>query len=364
MAQEGTVTPTDDKPAPERINALSDLAHEFDRLRRRAARPGQLQLSVRDLATRAGMAPSSLHPYLRGHRLCPADTYEQVLRALGVTNDQLRPWLDAWERIADAATAQPGTRDAASQSAERQADEYAATAGVTFAEPSRSLGYTKETLYRLVSASPNPDTRLGFITGSIRRVRCADIWINPENTDMRMPRFEEYSVSAIIRYEGALRDNAGRVVDDRIADELERKVAGLRPVVAGAAITTGSGELAKTHGVRHIIHVAAVHGEPGSGYRQILDIGRCVTNALAEAETLNGDIEPFTILFPALGTGVGGATPEPTVKTMVTAAVDFLSAAHRPRIGKILLLAYAARDLTACEAVLDADPRLTRASES
>ena len=85
---------------PGRIQTSADLIRELDVLRRRAAGPGQVRLSVREIAKRSGKAPSTLDLYLRGQRLCPEDTFEEVLRALGVRNDQLGPWLDAWERVA------------------------------------------------------------------------------------------------------------------------------------------------------------------------------------------------------------------------------------------------------------------------
>src|SRR6185369_11172535 len=134
----------------------------------------------------------------------------------------------------------------------------------------------------------------------------------------------EHSVSAIIRFQGAVHDETGRVVDDRIADELALKVAGRTPVAAGAALTTGPGELARRHGVHNVIHVAAVQGEPGEGYRPIADIGRCVTNALAEAERLATDGPARSILFPLLGTGQAGGPVEPTARAIAGAALDHL----------------------------------------
>src|SRR5687767_6683895 len=83
---------TDMQPDPGLINTLDDLARALTRLRRRAARQGQVQLSVRDIARRTGRPSSTLDPYLRGQRLVPNDVYEDVLRALGVRSDQLRPW--------------------------------------------------------------------------------------------------------------------------------------------------------------------------------------------------------------------------------------------------------------------------------
>src|SRR5262249_50445112 len=103
--------------------------------------------------------------------------------------------------------------------------------------------------------------RLGIVIGDIRHVSHVDIWVNSENTDMRMARHTDYSISAIIRYDGAKRDDEGRVVEDLIADELERKVAGRRPVAPATVLATGSGMLAESNGVRLVLHIAAVQGE-------------------------------------------------------------------------------------------------------
>src|SRR4051794_10847350 len=99
-------------PDPAGVHTLEDLVAAFTRLRRRAARKGQVRLSVRDIATRTGRASSTLDPYLRGARLCPADVYEEILRALGVGTDELGPWLDAWERIADSRSTAPAAAPA------------------------------------------------------------------------------------------------------------------------------------------------------------------------------------------------------------------------------------------------------------
>jgi O-acetyl-ADP-ribose deacetylase (regulator of RNase III) len=111
--------------------------------------------------------------------------------------------------------------------------------------------------------------------------------------------------------------------------------------------------------VRNVIHVAAVYGEPGEGYRQIVDVGRCVTNALAEAEQLGSDELPVrTILFPLLGVGTGGGELDATVTEMVGAAIDHLAGTLDTRLATVWLLASTEDELAVCRHVLDADPRL------
>lgn len=183
---------------------------------------------------------------------------------------------------------------------------------------------------------PAPACRVGITSGSIRRVHDADVWVNSENTDMRMARHTDFSVSAIIRYWGAARDEAGRITEDLVADELERIAAPRRPVAPAAALVTGPGALATTNNVRHVIHVAAVAGEPGEGYRQVSDIGGCVLNALARAE----DLDVRTILFPLLGTGGAGADVSRTARLLVQAAVHYIERHESTRLRRISFLAY------------------------
>lgn len=332
---------------PTRIVTLADLAYEWARLRRRAAGKGQVQISVRQIAARTGRAPSTLDPYLRGRRLAPADTYEEILRALGIPAEQLRPWLDAWERIADA--------EARTAAAARTVAAPGAPGRVSV-QRERPLRYTEEFRYELTHPAAGA-ARIGIVTGDLRRVRCAEVWLNPENTDMRMARFEEHSVSAIVRYEGARRDETGLVVEDTIADELARRIAGRGPVAPGTVITTGPGELAGSNGVRHVIHVAAVHGQPGEGYRQVADVGRCMTNALAEVARLGAAGTPVTtVLSPLLGVATGGGELVPTVSALLGAAIDHLVA--RPAELTVYFLAYTDVELAVCRSIFTASSRL------
>ncbi|ANZ34797.1 hypothetical protein BBK82_00605 [Lentzea guizhouensis] len=178
--------------------------------------------------------------------------------------------------------------------------------------------------------------RIGIHAGSIRRVHDCDVWVNSENTDMRMARHTDFSVSAIIRYWGSLRDESGRITADLVADELEALAAPRRPVAPGTALVTGSGALESTNNVRHVVHVAAVQGEPGAGYRQVSDIGGCVTTALARVEPLG----VRTILFPLLGTGVAGADVAHTARMVVQAAAYHVERHPETPLRRISFLAY------------------------
>jgi nucleoside phosphorylase/O-acetyl-ADP-ribose deacetylase (regulator of RNase III) len=178
--------------------------------------------------------------------------------------------------------------------------------------------------------------RLGLVTGSIRRVRFADVWVSSENTDMEMSRAAEFTISGIVRYWGARRDRGGRIVDDVIARDLAGQVGSNRPVMPGAAFVTGPGSLAESNNVRAVIHVASVQGEPGAGFRQVRDVGLCVTSALELAEDLGVE----SIAFPLLGVGSGHGDVRSTATAMITAAVDHLDGRPRTGLRAIYLLGY------------------------
>jgi O-acetyl-ADP-ribose deacetylase (regulator of RNase III) len=206
---------------------------------------------------------------------------------------------------------------------------------------------------------------VGVRNGQIMRVRDVDIWVNSENTDMEMARFNEFSISGIIRYNGSRRDAGGHVVDDVIGDELARAVDGYRPVAPGTAFVTGPGALADTNSVRWVIHVAAAHGEPGAGFRQISHVGACVANALARAERLAADDDKVrTILFPVLGTGVARAPVTTTAAELVAAAADHIAATPRTRLRGVYFLGYTEQERAALTDALAAHPALRRAPMS
>ncbi|MFJ6621323.1 macro domain-containing protein [Kitasatospora sp. NPDC091335] len=181
--------------------------------------------------------------------------------------------------------------------------------------------------------------RICLITGNLRDLKCVDIWVNSENTEMQMSSQFERSISGTIRYEGARRDEFGHIVEDVIADELSAKVAGKTPVAPGVAIVTGSGELARSHNVAFVVHVATVRGEPGEGFQQIGGIDRCVTNALAAAARLGADKPPRSIVFPPLGVGSGRGDRETTAQRMVAAAVGYLRQNPKSPLTDICFLA-------------------------
>ncbi|MEU8005154.1 helix-turn-helix domain-containing protein [Catellatospora sp. NPDC049111] len=324
-------------PDPARINDLGQLVTALAALRRQAAGPGRVQVSGRELAKLVNLSSSTLNPYLRGDRLIPRDVLEDVLRQLGVPPQRWRPWFDAWERVADTRRAR---RLLAPPDQPRQVPPLAAAHQVA--------------RYRF-TGDPSRDAFVGIVAGDIRRVDFADVWVNSENTSMEMARFEERSLSAIVRYGGAVRDEFGRVLHDLIAEELSVKVNGRRPVAPGTAVVTGPGALAASHNVRYVLHVAAVSGEPGEGYRPVADLGRCTTSALRAAEDLGLPGEPVTgILLPLFGAGVGGGDPARTAAVVLDAVVHHLATSRPANLRAIYVLASTAAEVAACHEAADA----------
>jgi O-acetyl-ADP-ribose deacetylase (regulator of RNase III) len=203
-----------------------------------------------------------------------------------------------------------------------------------------------------------PDRQIVIITGDIRERRDIDVWVNSENTNMQMARFYERALSAIIRYEGARKDDQGEIVEDTIAIELRQATNGREFVRPGAIYVTGSGELAQTRGVKKIFHAAAVTGVPGGGYVAIHEVERIVTTAL---ERMDRDGNLRSIAFPMLGTGVGGADVTVVGPGMVNESINYFLRTPGSQVQSVYLMAWNYRDLDACRKALEGSERVTRA---
>jgi transcriptional regulator with XRE-family HTH domain len=330
-----------------------DLADLYRRLRHCR------NLSGGQIALKTGLSAGYISEVMRGWKSPRPATAIKIATALGASVDDTMLASDLAQELAEL-NSYHRSRVGGSRphSAHAQADDPVSTR-----HKARALESSSEIRRYQLTGLTGPVSRyIGIITGDIRRVRCADVWVNPENTDMQMARFNEFSVSSIIRYEGAARDDLGRVVDDRIADELARKVAGRWPVPPAAAVVTGSGELARW-GVGHVVHVAAVQGEPGAGFRQIQEVGRCVTSVMTEVEKIRASPQPKTILFPLLGVGQGRGALEATVRAMAGAAIDYFSSGRETRLSTVYFLAYTDVELAVCEKVLAAERRLATVAD-
>jgi len=213
------------------------------------------------------------------------------------------------------------------------------------------LRETKTYQYRLKGERGK---RIALITGDIRKVKVADIWVNSENTNMQMARFYEPSISAIVRYLGAKKDNVGNVSEDVIANELAEVMGNNVVVHPATVLVTGAGELQRTHNVKRIFHVASVHGEVGVGYKPIHNIEFCIANALkkADSEELKS-LGLKSILFPLMGTGTAGGNLKEIAEKLLQAAISHMETTEDSTIDDVYFLTWTDIELDTCKAILE-----------
>ncbi|MGH3828954.1 MAG: macro domain-containing protein [Pseudonocardiaceae bacterium] len=209
----------------------------------------------------------------------------------------------------------------------------------------------KEHPYRL---RKHPQRRIHVITGDIREWPGIDVWVNSENTNMQMARFYDRSLSAMIRYEGAAKDDNGEVIDDTIARELAAVLGGRESVTPGTVYVTSAGSLAATRGVKKIFHAATTQGIPGSGYQVMRDVEKCVTTALwrMDHERYRDD-KLRSIFFPMMGTGEGGGAVNVVAGRLIRAAVSYFMSNPASNVTTVFFSGWNWRDLDACLAALD-----------
>jgi O-acetyl-ADP-ribose deacetylase (regulator of RNase III) len=226
---------------------------------------------------------------------------------------------------------------------------------------SKIIETREEKLYQLLNA---PGKQIGYITGNLRNINNVDVWVNSENTNMQMAKYYDFSISATIRYEGALKDGNGYVVDDLIAKDL-RKVTRGRDCSPGNIVVTTAGELEKSNNVKKIFHAAAVIGEPGGGYRPINNIAQCVRNALKKADSVElADLELHSILFPLMGTGTARSSAQDIANKLIDEALEYMKQNPQSRINKIYFLVYTEQDREICRHKFIHDPRIGTAGET
>ena len=198
--------------------------------------------------------------------------------------------------------------------------------------------------------------KLGIVTGDIMKVGFVDVWVNPENTKMQMARWHDDSISANIRYFGAVRDANGYVRNDTIASQLRSLIGRSGVVEAGTVIETGPGELRRTNCVRAILHVAGMHGEPGRGYLPIRGYAVCVHQALKKVDQLNRGLgsraskrTPLkSIIIPLFGTRSGG-DPQDVTDRLVRTAKSYFEEQPTTSINRVYFLAYTDADRELCQ---------------
>ncbi len=205
-----------------------------------------------------------------------------------------------------------------------------------------------------------PGLIVGYQTGSIENIRNVSIWVNSENTDMIMDRFLGKTISARIRFLGAIKDRDENVVEDIIAEELRGAVGERGHVKIGTVLVTESGMLCSRNQVRRIFHVATVEGGPGEGVSAKPErLEECVDRVLRRVDEENNKLWRIlrkknldSIIFPMLGAGDGGLPIETVAKIVIPVAVRYFRTQPNPTLKEIYFLAFKSRDKSACDSVL------------
>ncbi len=282
---------------------------------------------------------TSLNPnvfYELGVRHALRDRVTVVLRRKGTTN----PF-----NIAGMATIEYDVEPEAAEAARKTIADYIANGlmsgttdslvhamlpGLNPSVPPEVIGATAVEEYVVPHA---PGRRIGIVTGNLRNVNLSStliaepitIWVSSENINMHMARPYDNSISGLIRYLGATKDDTGRILLDTIALELAAVMHGGQLVNPGEVVATGPGCLADTHKVQRIYHAASVYGVVGTGFHTIAGVEQCITNALARAdrEYAGARARP-SILFPLLGTGTARSDITSSARRQMGAALDYL----------------------------------------
>ena len=205
-----------------------------------------------------------------------------------------------------------------------------------------------------------PDLIVGYKTGSLEEVRNVSIWVNSENTDMMMDRFIGRTISARIRYLGANKED-DTVLEDTIQEGLRTAIGERAHVKIGTVLVTESGMLKGSHEVEQIFHVATVEGGPGAGVKADLDkIKICVDRVLKRVDQENMRLSRIlrkkflrSIIFPMMGAGDGGLTPEGVAQSVIPMAINYYRNTPHPTLNEIYFLAFKTRERSACDRVLE-----------
>ena len=216
-----------------------------------------------------------------------------------------------------------------------------------------------ETNFYEVQLANDSEMTIGLVTGDIQNVKGIDVWVNSENTNMQMGRPFENSISGIIRYHGAEKED-GQIVKDTIFQELTAKLNGKPSVNAGEILVTSSGAMSASHEVKRIFHAAAVIGEVGKGYAPIQNVATCVVNALRAAKLKDcAGHELKSILFPLFGARSNqGNVLEAQVKPLLDAAINYLDRNPHCPFKKVYFLTYTDKEFEVCQGLLRGDSRL------
>lgn len=189
--------------------------------------------------------------------------------------------------------------------------------------------------YEVLDEAGEPiDRYVGYRSGDLKELqgeRAVDFWVNSENVLMQMARIYERSVSSTIRYLGAFQpDPHAPDFDDTIAVDLAAKLGNRHAVNPGEVLVTTSGRLRETHGVKAILHAAAVTGTPGRGYQSISD-DLLVETTRTVIDTARGlvrsgrpEVAGQSLIMPLFGTGQGRLDPFKGTERLLHEAISDL----------------------------------------
>lgn len=87
-------------PDPGSVETAADLARELDLLRVRAAAGSRkARVTLDELAARVALPRSTVHAYVTGVTIAPADVLDRVVIALGAVPAEQAAWSEAWFRV-------------------------------------------------------------------------------------------------------------------------------------------------------------------------------------------------------------------------------------------------------------------------
>lgn len=196
--------------------------------------------------------------------------------------------------------------------------------------------------------------------GNMAEMNDIDVFVNSENDYLQMARvFEAKTISSVLRYRGSHIDQAQRLVEDTVQDELNQRVVEnfrTRPVGKSTVIVTSAGhpkgKLRTENHARFIFHTATVSVQ-GDGYDKRLEpivdgsglkaAVRNTLNHIRVVDDLKGLVSPSnterakeqesekdrykpieSIIIPAFGTGRGGRPLFEVAPWMIRAIKEFL----------------------------------------
>ncbi|MFD9269850.1 hypothetical protein ACFWB1_24980 [Streptomyces goshikiensis] len=239
----------------------------------------------------------------------------QELMVLGQVAEQL-------VRLAAGAPAQPHSAGGAAPAADAgtvPADASAPASASATSEPSARPRPLAPSHHRIPVRAGGHGRHVTLHVHAVDLLRDIDVVVSPSNTHLALPEPYKSSVAASLRRAGAVRDPAGRLVEDSVRDELrawsDRFAAPGLSVAPGTVAPTGAGALA-WQGIRRIFHAAVAVPRPGTNDYDVqpADVTRAVTRVFALLAEENGraadaGLPPLrSLCLPLLGAGRGGLT--------------------------------------------------------